>query len=83
MGVLYSFTLIGIIAGIYSAILMAIEPLGPNLSVKSADFDLNNRNRYGQGGFQLIGILLVFVLAAISGVITGFLYRCMNKFTSS
>jgi hypothetical protein len=83
MGVLYSFLIIGVISGIYSAILMAIDPIGPNLSIKSVDFDLSNRNRYGQGGFQLIGILLIIVLASISALVTGLLFRCMNRFTSS
>lgn len=75
-GVVSSYLIPGLIAGILSAIFQAN---GAQYNDKYLANTPSNRDRLTQGGIQLAGVAITLVLGVFSGVVSGFLGKCVNK----
>lgn len=65
----------GVFSGILSAVLMAVDQASKNSFVKNIP---SYRTSVGQGGFQLVGVLLTLAVSAAAGLLIGGLYRLVN-----
>ena len=74
---LQRFIIPGIFASFFSAILHGIAGWTNGGYTNYKDV---GRDATGQGAFQLIGIPLSIGLAAVGGLLIGFLIRCINNF---
>lgn len=66
------------IGAIYSAILFATSPYGPDNTDSTVQM-LAERSRWGQGGFQLVGLAITIGIAIVCGVLIGLLSKTMNN----
>lgn len=66
----------GLFSGILSAILIAIDQVSTKVYIKYVP---SYRTNVGQGGFQLIGVLLTMGIASVTGLLIGFLYKAINR----
>jgi hypothetical protein len=66
------------IGAIYSAILFATSPYGPDNTDATVQM-LAGRTRWGQGGFQLVGLAITLGIALICGVLIGAFSKIINK----
>jgi ammonia channel protein AmtB len=78
-GIVGSYLIPGLIAGILSAIFQAkgAELMGSSDAAK-ANTD-PGRSKYVQGGFQAAGFVIAIVLGSFAGIAIGFLMRIFNK----
>jgi hypothetical protein len=89
-GVLFTFFISGLIGGIYSSCLMAVGPFGPDVTtvvnnqvVWTEDETLrwlgSGRDRFEQGGFQIMGTFVSVAIGVLAGLAVGILYRLTAK----
>jgi ammonia channel protein AmtB len=74
LGSLFVFFIPSVIGAIYSAILFATSPYGPTNLDSFVQKD-TSRDRWGQGGFQLIGMCITIGIAIAAGVLIGLLMK--------
>jgi ammonia channel protein AmtB len=77
LGSLSVFFVPSFLGAIYSAILFASSPYGPDNTDNNVQMD-PSRSRFGQGGFQLIGLLITICIAAVTGLLIGLLVKLLN-----
>lgn len=78
LGSLYVFLIPSFVGGIYSAILFATSPYGPDNTDKNVQM-LPGRTRWGQGGYQLIGMAITIGIALACGLLIGIFSNLLNK----
>ncbi len=66
----------GTFAGILSAILIAIDQVSTQGYIKNVP---DYRTNAGQGGFQIVGILLTAAIASFTGALLGLIYKFINN----
>ena len=71
LGSLMVFFFPSLIGGIYSAILVTTGAYGPTHSGENLQAYAHDRTRFGQGGYQLIGIALSVGIGLASGLLIG------------
>jgi hypothetical protein len=69
------------IGAIYSAILFATSPYGPDNKDAIVQM-LPSRSRWGQGGFQLAGLGITLGIALVCGLLIGLFSKIINKVES-
>ena len=70
LGSLFVFFIPSFIGALYSAILFATSPYGPDNTDSTVQL-IPGRDRWGQGGYQLIGLLLSIGIALAGGALIG------------
>lgn len=78
MGSSIVFFVPSLIGAIYSAILFATSPYGPDNTDATAQM-LPGRTRWGQGGYQLIGLAITIGIAFVTGLLIGAFSKIINK----
>ena len=78
LGSFFVFLVPSFIGAIYSAILFTTSPYGPENTSNNVQMD-TSRNRFGQGGFQLIGLIITICIAAAAGFLIGLLMKLVNN----
>lgn len=78
LGSLFVFLIPSFIGAIYSAILFATSPYGPDNTDNNVQM-LSSRNRWGQGGFQLIGLAITIGIALACGLLIGLFSKGISK----
>jgi ammonia channel protein AmtB len=66
------------LGALYSAILFATSPYGPDNTDATVQM-LQGRTRWGQGGFQLVGIAITLGIAIVCGLLIGLFSKCINS----
>ena len=82
LGSLFVFFVPSFIGAIYSAILFATSPYGPDNTDNNVQM-LSSRNRWGQGGFQLIGMAITIGIAIACGVLIGLFSKRITRTEST
>lgn len=67
-----------LVGAIYSAILFATSPYGPDNTDATAQM-LAGRSRWGQGGYQLVGLAITIGIAFVTGLLIGGFSKIINK----
>jgi hypothetical protein len=75
LGSLMVFFIPALIGGIYSAILFTTSSYGPNNTDVGSQAYNNNRSRFGQGGYQLIGVALSIGIGLAAGLLIGLISK--------
>lgn len=78
LGSLFLFFVPSFIGAIYSAILFTTSPYGPDNSDNFVQMD-PSRSRWGQGGFQLIGLAITVGIAVAAGLLIAAFFKIVNK----
>lgn len=60
-----------LIGGLYSSILYTTSAYGPNNTDENVQVFSPGRSRFGQGGYQLIGIALSIGIGLAAGILIG------------
>jgi len=76
LGGVFAFLVPSVIGAIVSAILFATAPYDSQNKEMYIQVPAG-RDRWGQGGFQLIGFLVVAAIAAATGLLIGFINSCI------
>lgn len=66
----------GVFSGILSSILIAVDQVSTKGYIKHVP---DYRTNAGQGGFQLVGILMTTAIASGGGTLIGLLFRLINR----
>jgi len=82
LGSIFVFLVPSFLGAIYSAILFATSPYGPDNSDNYVQVD-PVRSRYGQGGFQLIGLCITVGIALAAGLLIGLFFKGVNQAESA
>ena len=77
LGAIFIFLIPSFAGGIYSAILYATTAYGPNNDLTFVQAD-GARSRWAHGGYQMAGVGITVVIAAIAGAIIGGLMKIFN-----
>ena len=75
-GVMSTFLIPGLIAGVLSAIFQANGAQSNNNYNSNAD---STRTRFAQGGIQVAGFFIAIGLGVFAGVVSGLFMKCFNK----
>lgn len=71
LGSLMVFFFPSLIGGIYSAILFTSGAYGPNNTADNVQVYTMDRSRFGQGGYQMIGVALSIGIGLAAGLLIG------------
>lgn len=82
LGSLFVFLIPSFIGAIYSAILFATSPYGPDNTDNNVQM-LSSRSRWGQGGFQLVGLAITIGIALVCGLLIGLFSKGISKAESA
>lgn len=78
LGSLFVFFVPSFIGALYSAILFATSPYGPDNTDSNVQM-LATRSRWGQGGFQLVGLAITIGIALVCGLLIGLFSKGIAK----
>lgn len=78
LGSSITFLIPSFLGGIYSSILFATNAYGPTNTTSYVQQD-PNRSNFGQGGFQLIGIVITVGIAVAAGLLIGLLSKILKS----
>jgi len=78
LGSLFVFFVPSFLGAIYSSILFTTAAYGPDNTSNNVQVD-PSRNRFGQGGFQLIGLAITIGIAAAAGLLIGIFMKLVNN----
>lgn len=78
LGTIFVFLVPSFMGAIYSAILFATSAYGPFNDHRFVQAE-GGRSRWAHGGYQIVGLLITFVIASISGLIIGGLMKIFNS----
>jgi ammonia channel protein AmtB len=77
LGSISVFLVPSLIGAIYSAILFASSPYGPDNSDNYVQME-PSLNRFRQGGYQLAGLIITILIALATGALIGVLMKLIN-----
>lgn len=78
LGSSFVFFVPAFIGALYSAILFATSPYGPDNTDATVQM-VSGRSRWTQGGFQLAGLAITIGIAAVCGALIGAFCKVINK----